>query len=173
MMVLSCVTWILFVYRNDPYLDLHAGWPDCEPGARMNGVLRILEVAVALAISQSWRNAPWRWCFAASRVLRLFPGLATPPPSRPGSLPHLERLARIEVNADGERGARSRSQPTPVYRILVAGGSPVECACWINRRLAGSPSRDPRAPHHLRTLGVSRPSRHIGFFRASPRRHST
>jgi len=41
--------------------------------------------------------------------------------------PELEPRFRIEINADGERGGDVRGDEDGVYRILVAGGSAVEC----------------------------------------------
>ena len=42
------------------------------------------------------------------------------------TFPELERHARFEVNADGERGGDVRRGRPGLYRVLVAGGSPAE-----------------------------------------------
>lgn len=42
------------------------------------------------------------------------------------TFPELERHARFEVNADGERGGDVRRGSPGLYRVLVAGGSPAE-----------------------------------------------
>jgi len=128
----------------------------------MNGVLRILEVAVALSIFAVVAEYAVRWWFRRFGGYYVwFPGLRLHLHPDPAVFPHLERLARIEVNADGERGSAVPQSAGPVYRILVAGGSPVECA------LLDQPTSWPgalqgilAAPHHLRTLGVS--AAHVG-----------
>lgn len=75
--------------------------------------------------------------------------------------PELERVARIEINRDGERGGDPLASHDGLYRILVAGGSPVECA------LLDQPTSWPGAleqllqkPEHLQILGASRV--HVG-----------
>src|SRR5258708_3359749 len=46
---------------------------------------------------------------------------------RQDMFPELERRFRFEINADGERGSDVRGADDGLYRILVAGGSSVEC----------------------------------------------
>jgi lysophospholipase L1-like esterase len=41
--------------------------------------------------------------------------------------PQMEPHARIEINAEGERGSEVRGNKVGLFRALVAGGSPVEC----------------------------------------------
>src|SRR2546425_13323097 len=45
----------------------------------------------------------------------------------PDVFPELERRVRFYINADGERGGDVRDGEPGLYRILVAGGSVVEC----------------------------------------------
>jgi lysophospholipase L1-like esterase len=45
----------------------------------------------------------------------------------PEAFPDLDRRARFDVNADGERGSDVRADEAGLYRILAAGGSAVEC----------------------------------------------
>lgn len=76
-------------------------------------------------------------------------------------LPELEPLARIEVNADGERGGAVPRTSGHLYRILVAGGSPVECALLDQpTSWPGALERLLKAPESLRTLGAS--NVHVG-----------
>jgi lysophospholipase L1-like esterase len=128
----------------------------------MNGALWIVEAAVALAILCVVAEYFARWWlrhFGAYYVWA--PGLRLHLHPDPAVLPNLEQLVRIEVNADGERGSALPRSAGRVYRILVAGGSPVECA------LLDQPTSWPgalqgilSAPQHLRTLQVS--AVHVG-----------
>jgi lysophospholipase L1-like esterase len=76
-------------------------------------------------------------------------------------VPELEPVIRIEFNRDGERGGPPPEDARGTYRVLVAGGSVVECwfldqaSAWpqvIERSLNSAPS--------LARLGVSRV--HVG-----------
>ena len=75
-------------------------------------------VVVAELLARRWIRRSRRyhvWTPGTRRVLRLCPDIS----------PHLEPVVHFSVNRDGERGAEV--QPGPgLYRILVAGGSPVE-----------------------------------------------
>lgn len=72
-------------------------------------------------------------------------------------LPSLETVARFEVNSDGERGDRLPTDREGLYRVLVAGGSAVECAlldqdtAWpaVVQRLLNQ-------PESLKALGARR-----------------
>jgi lysophospholipase L1-like esterase len=46
----------------------------------------------------------------------------------PEVFPELERRVRFEINRDGERGGEPPQSRAGLCRILVAGGSPAECA---------------------------------------------
>ena len=75
--------------------------------------------------------------------------------------PQMEPDARIEINADGERGSEVRGNEGGLFRVLVAGGSSVECLAldqptsWpgVLERLLGS-------AESLRVLGARRV--HVG-----------
>jgi hypothetical protein len=70
--------------------------------------------------------------------------------------PELERRARIDINADGERGDAVPRADGRLYRILVAGGSPVECALLDQpTSWPGMLQRLLDTPEHLRTLEAS------------------
>lgn len=72
-----------------------------------------------------------------------------------------EPRVRFEVNADGERGRDVHRDEPGLFRILVAGGSPVECfALDQPTSWPGALERLLNAPHNLRTLGASRA--HVG-----------
>jgi len=79
----------------------------------------------------------------------------------PGVFPEVERVARFEVNGDGERGGPVRRDEAGLYRALVAGGSAVEClaldqaTCWT-----GALEHRLNQPESLRTLGARRA--HVG-----------
>src|SRR5262245_51076197 len=96
--------------------------------ARVNAALRMLEAAAALAslgIAVEYFSRWWLRHFGAYYVWA--PGLRLHLYPDPAVFPSVEPLVRIEVNADGERGNALPGPAAGVYRILVAGGSPVEC----------------------------------------------
>ena len=128
----------------------------------MNAAPWILEAAMALAILGVVAEYVARWWlrhFGAYYVWA--PGLRLHLHPDPAVSPHLERLARIEVNRDGERGSAPPRWAGGAYRILVAGGSPVECALLDQpTSWPGALQRILSAPEHLRTLQVS--AVHVG-----------
>jgi lysophospholipase L1-like esterase len=77
------------------------------------------------------------------------------------ALPELESPVRFEINRDGERGSDVPTAEKNLYRVLVAGGSPVEglfldqCSSW-----PGALQRRLETPESLRILGASRV--HVG-----------
>jgi hypothetical protein len=90
------------------------------------------------------------WTPGAHRELRLAPDIS----------PHLESVAHFAVNRDGERGADVTPGPG-LYRVLVAGGSPVESL--FQDQGTGWPGlveRTLSTPAGLRALKVSRV--HVG-----------
>jgi hypothetical protein len=90
------------------------------------------------------------WTPGARRELRLSASIS----------PHLESVVRFSVNSDGERGAEVEPSPG-LYRILVAGGSPVESL--FHDQDTGWPGLLERAlstPAALRTLRADRV--HVG-----------
>jgi len=75
--------------------------------------------------------------------------------------PEVERVARFEVNADGERGGPVREGEPGLYRTLVAGGSAVECLALDQpTSWTGALERNLTRPESLRTLGARRA--HVG-----------
>jgi lysophospholipase L1-like esterase len=71
------------------------------------------------------------------------------------TFPQLERTIRFDVNTDGERGSEVRAGKEGLYRVLVAGGSPVEslfldqATCW-----PGALERLLDTPENLRSLAA-------------------
>jgi hypothetical protein len=77
------------------------------------------------------------------------------------AVPELEPVVRIEINAEGERGGRVRRDWRDTYRVLVAGGSVVEC--WFLDQSSAWPQvmeRSLNEPGALKKLGVS--AAHVG-----------
>jgi hypothetical protein len=77
------------------------------------------------------------------------------------ALPSQEELVRFEVNSEGERGDEPPHDLAHTYRILVAGGSAVEC--WFLDQPSTWPEvakRELSAPGNLARLGVERV--HVG-----------
>jgi lysophospholipase L1-like esterase len=67
------------------------------------------------------------WIRRFSRYHVWEPGLRLELHQVPEVFPQVEPRARFEVNSDGERGREVWADDTGLYRVLVAGGSPVEC----------------------------------------------
>lgn len=77
------------------------------------------------------------------------------------AVPELEPLIRMEINRDGERGGPVPEEWRDTYRVLVAGGSVVEC--WFLDQPSAWPQVIERClnePQSLSSLGVSRA--HVG-----------
>lgn len=77
------------------------------------------------------------------------------------AVPELEEVVRVEINADGERGGPVPDDPSATYRVLVAGGSVVEC--WFLDQESAWPQVIERClnePEALAKLGASRA--HVG-----------
>jgi len=130
--------------------------------ARVNAALRMLGAAATLAtlgIAAEYFSRWWLRHFGAYYVWA--PGLRLHLYPDPAVFPSVEPLVRIEVNADGERGNALPWSAAGVYRILVAGGSPVECflldqpTSW-----PGALQRILSTPENLRALKAS--AVHVG-----------
>ncbi|HEV8265266.1 MAG TPA: hypothetical protein VGQ06_09950 [Gemmatimonadales bacterium] len=79
----------------------------------------------------------------------------------PDVFPELERRVRFYINADGERGGDVRPDEPGLYRILVAGGSSVECfALDQPTSWPGALERLLNTPDSLAALGARRV--HVG-----------
>jgi len=77
------------------------------------------------------------------------------------ALPELEPLVRFEINSDGERGDDVPRSRHGLYRILTAGGSPVEAfAADQPKSWPGALERLLETPESLAMLGASRV--HVG-----------
>jgi lysophospholipase L1-like esterase len=109
------------------------------------GLLAVIGIAlVALACAEL--GARW-WIRQRSGCYVRAPGLRIDVQLDLETLPQLEATARFDINADGERGSDVRAGTRGLYRILVAGGSPVESffvdqeTCWPGalEELLGSP----------------------------------
>lgn len=127
----------------------------------MNALLWILPVAIASLGVCAVAESSARYLLRRGGYYVWPPGLRLHLHPDPAVFPELEPLARIEINADGERGGAVPRSGKRGYRVLVAGGSPVECA------LLDQPTSWPDAvqrlletPEHLRALGVS--AVHVG-----------
>ncbi|PYP11946.1 MAG: hypothetical protein DMD59_01370 [Gemmatimonadetes bacterium] len=68
-----------------------------------------------------------RWMRRRMRYAVWPPGLRLEVRQDPAVFPEMEPRVRFEVNADGERGGEVCRNEAGLYRILVAGGSSVEC----------------------------------------------
>ncbi len=79
----------------------------------------------------------------------------------PEAFPELERRVRFDINADGERGGDVRDGEDGLHRILVAGGSAVECFALDQlTSWPGALERLLNSPDSLRALGARRV--HVG-----------
>src|SRR5213078_1155574 len=136
--------------------------PPARRKPRMSGALWIIGAAVALfvlGVTAELAARAWLRRWGAYYVWR--PGVRLHLHPAPEVFPGLEPCARIEVNADGERGGAVPRPRGRLYRILVAGGSPVECALLDQpTSWPGALERVLRAPDHLQALGVS--TVHVG-----------
>jgi len=87
-------------------------------------------VAVALAAAVLLVSAELgcrRWMRRRTRYHVWPPGLRLEVQQDPAVFPEVEPRVRFDVNADGERGGEVRGDEAGLCRILVAGGSSVEC----------------------------------------------
>lgn len=116
--------------------------------------------AVSLAVVCAELGARWWWRRRA-RFHVWSPGLRIEQRVDRVTFPQLEPIVRFEVNADGERGSDVRAGTEGLYRILVAGGSPVECL-YLDQATSwpGALERLLDTPDNLRRLGAR--GAHVG-----------
>jgi len=76
---------------------------------------------VALELACRW------WIRRRTRFYVWPPGMRLEIRQDPKVFPEVEPRVRFHINADGERGGEVRRDEDGLYRILVAGGSSVEC----------------------------------------------
>jgi len=101
------------------------------------------------------------WLRRRSRYYVWRPGSRLEMRVDPEACPELEPLVRFDINAAGERGADVRGSDDGLCRILVAGGSAVEC--FMLDQPTSWPAALERllnAPDSLRILGARRV--HVG-----------
>jgi hypothetical protein len=89
----------------------------------MSTLLLIAALGIALLVTAELATR-W-WMRRRTRYCVWSPGMRLD--MRQDLFPGLEARFRFEVNADGERGSDVRGAGDGLYRILVAGGSSVEC----------------------------------------------
>lgn len=128
----------------------------------MNGALWILGAAAALLVLGVAAELGARlWLHLRGGYYVWPPGFRLHLHLDPEVFPELPPRARIEINADGERGGTVPKKGKRLYRVLVAGGSPVECALLDQpTSWPGVLERLLKAPEHFRALGA--PNVHVG-----------
>ena len=82
--------------------------------------------AAAATLVAAEHGLRW-WIRRHSRYHVWEPGLRLELHQVPDVFPSVEPRTRFEVNSDGERGDEVRGDEAGLFRVLVAGGSPVEC----------------------------------------------
>ena len=123
----------------------------------MSALVWIAAIALALSLlAVATEVGVRRWLRRFGGYYVWSPGLRLHLHPDPEVFPGFERRARIEINADGERGDAVPRADGGLYRILVAGGSPVECALLDQpTSWPGVLQRLLETPEHLRALGAS------------------
>jgi O-antigen/teichoic acid export membrane protein len=193
MVGLFAVVWILYVYRNDPYLDLPARFDRFLPRAfrgstsgravvSLTGLAVILGAGLlAIVLRHADPIVGFVLSITAGAIVvlsilgevvaravirrrggyyRYQPFWRTRLEFAPGEMPGFPP-ARMEINADGERGDPPPAPGEPCYRVLVVGGSAAECAtldqsqtwCAVAQTILGDPL-------NLQALGA--PRVHVG-----------
>jgi lysophospholipase L1-like esterase len=89
------------------------------------GIEKVMIVGAVLAIAAE-AGSRW-WIRQWSRYYMWPPGQRYKTRQDLRVFPQMEPDARIEINADGERGSEVRGNEEGLFRVLVAGGSSVEC----------------------------------------------
>lgn len=119
------------------------------------GALVVAALIAAAELSSRW------WLRHRSRYYVWPPHARIEIQMDPDTFPELERRSRFYINADGERGGDVRADEPGLYRVLVVGGSAVECfgldqpSSW-----PGNLEGLLNAPDHLARLGARRV--HVG-----------
>jgi lysophospholipase L1-like esterase len=103
-----------------------------------------------------------RWWIRRSTRYHVWPpGLRLDLRQDPDVFPEVEPRVLVEINADGERGADVRGDEPGLFRVLVAGGSAVECLALDQPTTwPGALERLLNAPENLQTLDALRV--HVG-----------
>src|SRR5439155_13642490 len=125
-----------------------------RPGARVTSwmVTAALALPVLLVVAELGCR---RWTRRRMRYAVWPPGLRLEVRQDPRVFPEVEPRVRFHVNADVERGDEVRGDEAGLYRILVAGGSSVECfALDQPTSWPGALERLLNAPESLHALGA-------------------
>ena len=103
-----------------------------------------------------------RWWIRRHTPYRVWPpGMRLEVRQHPGLFPEVEPSVHLDINADGERGSEVNAREPGLFRILVVGGSSVECyALDQPTTWAGGLERVLNRTPALRTLGAGRV--HVG-----------
>jgi lysophospholipase L1-like esterase len=114
-----------------------------------------LVVAVAAEGGARW------WIRHRTRYYVWPPGMRIELRQDPDVFPGVEPCVRVDINADGERGSDVRADEPGLFRILVGGGSAVECLALDQpTSWPGALERRLNAPDALARLGARRV--HVG-----------
>ena len=124
----------------------------------MNWILSIFGLIVSLLLSLVSLELGIRWWLRRRKCYYVWPPyLRLELHPAPEVFPELEKKVRFEINSEGERGNEPSSSSNGLYRILVAGGSPAECALLdLPTSWPGALESILKKPEHLRMLGASR-----------------
>jgi lysophospholipase L1-like esterase len=118
-------------------------------------VLAAAAALVALELGCRW------WIRRHTRYHVWPPGMRLELLQDPSVFPQVEPRVRFEINADGERGRDVRGDDVGLFRLLLAGGSPVECLALDHATSwPGVLERLLSSPESLRILGL--PRVHVG-----------
>jgi len=88
--------------------------------------IAVAGVAAAALMIAAELGCRW-WIRRRTRYSVWPPGMRLEVRQDPDIFPEVEPRVRFDINADGERGGEVRDDNDGLYRILVAGGSSVEC----------------------------------------------
>jgi len=130
-----------------------------QPGGVIAWVLGVvLPAAVLIAAVELWSR--W-WIRRRTGYYVWAPGLRLDMRQVPEVFPGVEPRVRFEVNADGERGSDVPGDEPGLFRVLVAGGSAVECFSLDQQTSwPGALERLLNTDASLRILGATRV--HVG-----------
>jgi lysophospholipase L1-like esterase len=120
----------------------------------------VLAGAALVAVIVAEGTARW-WIRHRSRYYVWTPRTTVENRMAADVFPELETRARLEINADGERGGDVPRDQPGLFRILAAGGSAVECfALDQPKTWTGLLERQLNEPDNLRVLGAKQV--HVG-----------
>jgi lysophospholipase L1-like esterase len=118
-------------------------------------------VAATLVLALAAEGGARWWIRRRTRYYVWPPGLRLELRQDPEVFPEVEPRVRIDINADGERGGAVRRDEAGLFRVLVAGGSAVECLALDQpTSWPGAVERLLNAPDALEVLDARRV--HVG-----------